>query len=1347
MTKTLQHTMALLLAMVWTIAAYAQQGRLYTGNSELSSSLVRHVYQDKQGYIWISTMNGLCRYDGYQFYTYQKKDGRSQGMLGNLLNCVAEDARGQLYIGYSGGLQMYADGRFETVSVTGGGKISNPNVSTFCRLGDGTLLAATTGYGILKVEGKTAKPLGGIYQQFAAVRCMMQDRDGWLWVVTDNNGIAAVKGRKCRSYMDKGELKSCFGYICQDRQGNIFAASWHGGLYRLDSRSKGFTPVKGTEHLPLTTLLPLADGRLLMGTDGCGVWVFDSKTGAVRQSVQWSPLVNLSAAKVSSIMEDRQGNRWIGMLQKGLYMQPRHESPFRYMGSQLGKANTIGEAQPTCILIDRKGRYWMSADNGGVYIFDSKRQPLYHYKRGERGTVPPSVLWMTLDRQGRVWAGCYLEGCGTIDPATGAYRQLDCTRGAASNVFDVKTDKDNRLWIGTLGYGLICYDIATGKTETYKEDQHPHQGLPNDYIMQMRLSLDSTRLYVGTSTGLGCLELATRSWTSVFRTNCMLSGLSISDICEDEAGNLWVATHDGLYKINCPKRGRGAKGNTKVAVKRISTADGLPDNTIQAIQQGRDGCLWVSTAHGLCRYNPKTNQYTNYYAGDGLMDNEFTDGVAACSPDGTLWFGTMTGIVSFRPGDVARQTVKPTLHLVGLQVNGERRAGIEGDSFCFDHHENNIQLYFSTFNYDNPERIVFKYKVNDDDWVSLPAGQNAVGFSRLGAGTYRIRVKAIDGAAESDIKELTVTVSPVWYLSTAAYIVYLLFAIGLVALYLRHRKRLEQERLQRQEARHAEELGEAKIRFFINMSHEIRTPMTLILTPLLSLLKSDTDAQRHSVYDLMRRNAERILHIINQMMDLRKIDKGQMRIHTRETDYVGFIEDIYNLFDHQAKTKRIRFTFNHDTDHLPVYLDVDQFDKAVVNVLSNAFKFTPTNGSVAITLSHDDRQAVLSVKDSGCGIPEDQIGNIFQRFYQATSDTAGKNIGTGVGLDLTRSLVELHYGTITARNNSDGKGAEFVITLPLGKEHLKPEEIVDAGAETEGDVVEGEDLAAAQGGIDVNDAGGDGTEEPVSPTVAPMSSQKRPHIVVVEDDVEIADYLESQLKDDYRVSVTHDGTEALPVILQQLPDLVISDVMMPQMDGTTLATKVKCHAQTNDIPIILLTAKTSEEDQLDGLQTGADAYLMKPFNMDILRRTIINLLAIRRVMRNKFSGRQEQDDKTEPVEKTMSPDEKLLERIMKSINNHLSDSEITVEEIANEVGISRIHLNRKMKELTNQTPHNFIRDFRLRTAGNLLRDPHQNITEVMYRCGFSNLASFSTMFKNFYGLSPREFQRQQTDTK
>ncbi len=1339
--------MALLLAMVWTIAAYAQQGRLYTGNSELSSSLVRHVYQDKQGYIWISTMNGLCRYDGYQFYTYQKKDGRSQGMLGNLLNCVAEDARGQLYIGYSGGLQMYADGRFETVSVTGGGKISNPNVSTFCRLGDGTLLAATTGYGILKVEGKTAKPLGGIYQQFAAVRCMMQDRDGWLWVVTDNNGIAAVKGRKCRSYMDKGELKSCFGYICQDRQGNIFAASWHGGLYRLDSRSKGFTPVKGTEHLPLTTLLPLADGRLLMGTDGCGVWVFDSKTGAVRQSVQWSPLVNLSAAKVSSIMEDRQGNLWIGMLQKGLYMQPRHESPFRYMGSQLGKANTIGEAQPTCILIDRKGRYWMSADNGGVYIFDSKRQPLYHYKRGERGTVPPSVLWMTLDRQGRVWAGCYLEGCGTIDPATGAYRQLDCTRGAASNVFDVKTDKDNRLWIGTLGYGLICYDIATGKAETYKEDQHPHQGLPNDYIMQMRLSLDSTRLYVGTSTGLGCLELATRSWTSVFRTNCILSGLSISDICEDEAGNLWVATHDGLYKINCPKRGRGAKGNTKVAVKRISTADGLPDNTIQAIQQGRDGCLWVSTAHGLCRYNPKTNQYTNYYAGDGLMDNEFTDGVAACSPDGTLWFGTMTGIVSFRPGDVVRQTVKPTLHLVGLQVNGERRAGIEGDSFCFDHNENNIQLYFSTFNYDNPERIVFKYKVNDDDWVSLPAGQNAVGFSRLGAGTYRIRVKAIDGAAESDTKELTVTVSPVWYLSTAAYIVYLLFAIGLVALYLRHRKRLEQERLQRQEARHAEELGEAKIRFFINMSHEIRTPMTLILTPLLSLLKSDTDAQRHSVYDLMRRNAERILHIINQMMDLRKIDKGQMRIHTRETDYVGFIEDIYNLFDHQAKTKRIRFTFNHDTDHLPVYLDVDQFDKAVVNVLSNAFKFTPTNGSVAITLSHDDRQAVLSVKDSGCGIPEDQIGNIFQRFYQATSDTAGKNIGTGVGLDLTRSLVELHYGTITARNNSDGKGAEFVITLPLGKEHLKPEEIVDTGAETEGDVVEGEDLAAAQGGIDVNDAGGDGTEEPVSPTVAPMSSQKRPHIVVVEDDVEIADYLESQLKDDYRVSVTHDGTEALPVILQQLPDLVISDVMMPQMDGTTLATKVKCHAQTNDIPIILLTAKTSEEDQLDGLQTGADAYLMKPFNMDILRRTIINLLAIRRVMRNKFSGRQEQDDKTEPVEKTMSPDEKLLERIMKSINNHLSDSEITVEEIANEVGISRIHLNRKMKELTNQTPHNFIRDFRLRTAGNLLRDPHQNITEVMYRCGFSNLASFSTMFKNFYGLSPREFQRQQTDTK
>lgn len=547
------------------------------------------------------------------------------------------------------------------------------------------------------------------------------------------------------------------------------------------------------------------------------------------------------------------------------------------------------------------------------------------------------------------------------------------------------------------------------------------------------------------------------------------------------------------------------------------------------------------------------------------------------------------------------------------------------------------------------------------------------------------------------------------------------------------------ERLLIQEHIHKEELNEQKLRFFINISHEIRTPMTLIVTPLLQLIREDNDPHRQSVYEIMKRNAERILHLVNQILDLRKIDKGQMIMQMRETDLIDFTADILKTFQPQATSKKINIEFEHESEKLPVWIDRSQFDKVIINLMSNAMKYTPVCGIVKVTITSDDKNVTISVFDNGEQIPEQSLGRIFERFYQAASLTNQTKTGTGVGLDLTRSLVQLHHGTIIVRNVEDG--VEFVVTIPLGREHLSKEELAlheEQKAEEVSSILE-QEVA--------NSAEAESMEEDLTPTLSPKPStpsSKRPTIVVVEDDDEIRSYLVTELESTYRVLSFNDGADALPIILREIPALVISDVMMPQMDGNTLCAKIKSNVNTNHVPVILLTAKTRDEDRLESLETGADQYFTKPFNMDILRRSIANLIASRRLMENKFTGKEDHSEQIDDIE-VESADDKLLNRILAVVNANLSNSDLNIDMICSEVGISRVHLHRKMKELTNQTPHDFIRNLRLKQAARLLSRKGQNITEVMYRCGFNSTTSFSTMFKKMYGLSPREYMKEHAE--
>jgi signal transduction histidine kinase/AraC-like DNA-binding protein/sugar lactone lactonase YvrE len=914
-----------------------------------------------------------------------------------------------------------------------------------------------------------------------------------------------------------------------------------------------------------------------------------------------------------------------------------------------------------------------------------------------------------------------------------SYHPYLLPQGGATSIFDLVCDRQGRIWLGSMGHGLLRVDFATNEVKAYTmdadaPDKSDINSITNDYISQISLSPDGRRIYVATTMGVCALDIETESWTSTFGKNCLNYGTP-TRIAREFDGILYIGTNDGLVCYDLKTRKTHVHG----------MESGLTDNGIASIEQDGQGRLWISTDHGLCCLDPKTNKTSNYFVDNGLQSNEFSDGASFYTASGRMVFGGLGGVTWFNPKDIRERKWKAEVKLTGFSVNGVpvtpgTMSGfwhvidttvIASNRFVLSPGDNTFALQLSTLTYDNPEHIVYRYRINKEEWVRMQQGVNEITFSHLSPGDYHFCVVAEQNGISTPERCFTVVIHAPWYRTPFAYLIYII-ALGALFWWYRHQhRRKEQDRLRLQEHIHAEEMADAKLRFFMNISHEIRTPMTLIVTPLLSLFKQDDDPHRRSIYETIRRNAERILGLINQMMDLRKIDKGQMQMHMCETELVSFVGDIYTLFAQQAKSKNISFIYEHDSETLPVWIDRGNFDKVIVNILSNAFKFTPAGGEVHLNITHDEQQVSISISDTGEGIPEDKLDRIFERFYQSPSSVNDRYTGTGIGLDLTRSLVELHHGTISVHNNANGKGCEFIVSIPLGNAHLKPEEML----------VETKDVAPTQTLMDDSDL----VEQPETEELPKLGRRQR--IVVVEDDEEIRDYLSSELSSDYDVSSCPDGRAGLSEVLHVVPDLVISDVMMPEMDGNTMCSKIKANPVTSHVPVILLTAKSRDEDQLEGLEMGADAYVVKPFNMEILRRTIVNLIHTHQMLRLKYGRNDQLEDSVDDL-KIKSPDDKLLERVMAVISKNLGNSDLSIEDIADEVGISRVHLHRKMKELTGQTPHDFIRNIRLKQAANLLTRRNMNITEVMYACGFNNAASFSTIFKKFYGMSPRDYMNE-----
>lgn len=1314
----------------------AQIGKLYSTDNQLVSNFVTQVFQDHDGFIWITTRNGLDIYDGYQFRTISKEAPENYGLKNNYVNCITQDRNGMIFLGTNSGIETYNGSLFHSIKMVGpDGKKIKTYITNIIQRHNGDLIASSSGYGLIRIRGGIAKSLGYPFKKFRYIEKSMEDHSGKLWIITENNGLITFKGKRIFCFFNDRQRRESVRDICEDQHGNIYAALLNYGLYRKPANSNTFTKVRQTGHLPLICLTLSHKGNLLLGTDGQGIYIYNPQKNTLQKNPYYSREIDLSRTKICSILEDRYDNLWLGMLQKGVFMQPAERIQFGYMGYRLGHDNVIGGNCVISTLIDHKKHIWIGTDKDGLYELNSHFQLIRHYTN-----LPLSVLTLAEDSRGHIWAGSWREGCGYIDPSSGAWHPQNLKQNGELSVFDIVPDQQGNLWFATMGKGLIRLDRKSQSILNYRmmngADLNRHKNsIPNNYLSKLQLSRDGRRLFIASSVGICCLDLIHNSWTSTFGCNCPDYGTFSRIIREDIHGRIWVGTNEGLCCYNLKRH----------SLHVYTINDGLPDNGIASIEPDQSGNLWIGTNHGLSKFDPDKGRTMNFYVDNGLQSNEFSDGASCKTAEGKLMiFGGTGGITWFNPEKIRQPQWHASVKITGFIVGSEHviagmksgfyqitdRPVINTDKFNLAWADNSFSIQLSTLTFDNPDHITYLYKINGEKWKRLQPGVNEITFSHLSAGTYHFLVKAINNNLESSLKSFSVVVHSAWYASLWARFIYLLLATGLIYWLISSRKHKEQARLRMQEHIHAEQLGEAKIKAFMNISHEIRTPMTLILTPLQSLMKEDKNTYRRSIYEIIRRNATRILHLINQMMDLRKIDKGLMNMQMKRTDLVAFTDDIYRLFSQEAETRNIKFTFTSDEKPMNVYIDRDNFDKILMNLLSNAFKFTSAGGNVEIILTHDEKNARITIKDDGENIPENKLETIFRRFYQNPSNSNDTLPGTGIGLDLTRSLVELHHGTIIARNNQNGeKGCKFIVTLPLGCAHLSPEELTDENNDDCHPLkVQSDNTIPERPGLNKEEL------------FNKLSTRKRQTIVIVEDDEDIRNYLRLQLRKDFNILVCGNGKEALKVICQEIPALVISDIMMPVMDGNTLCAKIKSNINTNHIPVILLTAKSRDEDRLEGLETGADAYIVKPFNMDILKRTITNLLKEREILRNKFVGNEDRDNDLNPVN-IETPDDKLLDRIMSVINKNLNNTELNVEMIANEVGISRVHLYRKMKELTNQTPHDFIRNVRLKQTACLFTKGHQNISEVMYACGFSNLTSFSTAFKNFYGMSPREYMK------
>jgi signal transduction histidine kinase/ligand-binding sensor domain-containing protein/DNA-binding response OmpR family regulator len=1353
--------------LIWTIlllqslAAFAQSeyynfSRLDI-HSGLSHNQVNAVLKDPDGFLWFGTTYGLNRYDGYFCRIFRRDHNDSSSLKDNNVVSLYE-----------------LPGRKMWVSTVAGPCIYNPDTEKFIANNDNYLhsigLPSGTISNIVKgknnrywflyedkglflylADDKIVKP----FKQKAAqpsekITSINETTDGKLWLVYQSGflqeyDIQLDKIIFSTTALQKQNKGSNPYQLFVDNDNDIWLWSYNFGIFlfhpednTITQFNKNSSPTRLNSEL-VSRVVQDSNGLIWIGTDHGGVTLINKKNDFSTEYLLNNPNdpKSISQNSITTIYKDDQGIIWLGTYKQGVNYYNSNIVQFSYYHHQELNAKSLQFDDVNRFVEDRIGNIWIGTNGGGLIYFDRKNNTFkqYLYDPKNKNSLSNNVivsLW--IDHEGILWIGTYLGGLNRFDGKKFTrYRHNDNDSSSLTDdkVWEIFEDRDRNLWIGTLGGGLDRFDRKTNQFNHYKSGQGVLLSNYVSGIMQDRKG----NLWISTGSGIAFIEKNKN--TAVFyqdtKKKNSLSNDDVLCLLEDSKGRIWVGTKEGLNLFDEQKK----------EFQTFTVSNGLPDNIILNILEDNHQTLWISTPNGLCKAIPHQDNkqivlsVINYDATNNLQDREFNDNAALKTRTGELIFGGPSGFNIINPASIGKPVYHPKIVFTGFQIlnknvePGElvnnrvllKRSLSQVQSIDLKYKENVFSIDFASLDFSHTayDKYAYMLKGFNEDWLYADGNQRRATYTNLSPGHYVFNVKVLTGAGLwSDVKTLQINIEPPLWRTPVAYIIYLLIATGLFLLI----RRITLDRIhmrfevqqQRREAERVHALEQLKTKFFTNVSHEFRTPLSLIIAPLDKMIKHATGEEQVKQLNLVQRNAKRLLNLVNQLLDFRKMEVQEVKLHPSIGDIIRFCRETSYSFADIAEKKKIQFSFSSDTDSLEVYFDKDKVEKILFNLLSNAFKYTYDSGMVSVGLMYKppannepDGTLTIEVKDSGIGIPADQHEKIFERFFQTDVPESMVNQGTGIGLAITKEFVKLHNGIITVKSEP-GQGTCFTVLLPAKKFYVPSGQTLTQPTFSE----EAEQIIAEES----------------------KKGNKKKTIIIVEDNEELRFYLKDSLKGQYHIEEATNGKEGWEKIKLLNPDLVISDIMMPLMDGVELARKIKTETLTAHIPVILLTAMGSEEKQLEGLKAGVNDYITKPFTFEILASRINNLLAQQKLLQKRFQKQIE----VNPGEVTITPvDEKFLKQALEIIEKQIDNPEFSVDEFSKEMFMSRVTLYRKIHSLTGKSPLDFIRSIRLKRAVQLLDKSGMSISEIAYQVGFNDPKIFRKFFKEEFRITPSEY--------
>lgn len=1336
----------LLLALLWTFISplHAQIANrinfIHLGvNEGLSQNTVFDITQDKQGNMWFATYDGLNRYDGYDFTVYQNDEQNPYSIGSNIIRVCTTDSQGRLWAGTQEGLSLYDAEQDKFYNYTYQKNKKNTPITNIVEVDEHRLFLFTDGNDkqLLLFDTETRRFSNApLHPSLSSVSPTTISRQGDNIYIGSYQGIFiySIPHNTLEHIMpDELQGKQILA-ILQQSPICLWIGTEGNGLYKINPQSKEITNYvhipgkKGSISSNYIRSLTLDSQNVLWIGSINSLNIYNEATDSFDNYTSNSEINgSLSQTSVRDIFMDSQKGMWLGTYYGGLnYYHPlknRFHSILPVTKGSLLSHNTI-----ECIKEDSQKGLWIGANNGGINYYNPQTHQITNYTQKE-GLASNDIKAIYIDdTQNLVYIGTHTGGLSILHRNSGRIETFNSRE--TRNLYDIEPAVNGDLWL--TGMSDLLRFNPRQKTFTPVTSLSNGQPLGLDefkYILRdskQRLWLSGEKgldIYTEHENGLSVCPLLPKA--------CPIKHKAINVIYEAYNGIFWIGTRSGLFRFD----------EARKEYKQYTVADGLPNNVIHGILEDEYGKLWLSTNKGLSCFHPETEKFRNYTNNDGLQSNQFTNNAYYRTAEGQMYFGGINGITTFHPEQIVDNPYTPPvlitkLHLFNQTVFPNDGTGIlqnsisNTKSITLSSKQSMFSLDFVVSNYISGNQNTFAYMLKgyDRDWYYSNV-LRTVSYSNLPAGTYHFLVKAAnsDGKWNETPTELEIVVLPVWYKTWWAS---LLFATAFVSVtvfifrYFWMRKSMEaQLKMERMDKERQKEVNEMKLRFFINISHELRTPLTLILAPVQEMLDKVSDRWLHKQLEYVQKNTNRLLHLVNQLMDYRRAELGVFNLKVRPNPIHNVIEKDFSFYERLAQRKQIAYNLHSNAEGREILCDPDYMELIVNNLLSNAFKYTGEGKSITVTLKEENHELLLQVKDTGDGIPFDKQGKIFERFYQIDNE----HLGSGIGLSLVQRLVDLHHGRIELESE-EGAGSTFSVYLPTEESAYLPEERQTAPDSTEEQRV-----------YTTNDRNMyviDTEEEEITEETTVKEEQRQETILIAEDNTDIRQYLCEELGKSYHILQASNGEEALAILKEQDTDLILTDVMMPVMDGLQLCKQIKQSLRTCHIPVIILSAKTDLKEQLEGLQVGADDYIPKPFSMAMVAAKIKNLFRTRHRAIEHYSHSLE----IEPEKVALNPlDEELLKKAMAIVEKNLDNVEFSTNDFAREMCMSRSNLHIKMKALTGESTNDFIRKMRFNQACKLLQEGRHTVSEISGMVGFNTPSYFATSFKKYFGCLPSEY--------